>query len=80
MMDDHFSTMLAPSAQGNAPSFLPSTVYQGSRPGYIFQMNSEGVGYYLDPMQNAAVDSNVDTAMVRSRFLKLTCIISRRRR
>ena len=55
-MDDHFDRMLAPAAQGSVggstrPSFLPAMSYKGSRPGYIFQMNKQGLGYYLDPLQ-----------------------------
>ena len=62
MMDDHFSKMLAPTAKGNAPSFLPSATYAGSRSGYIFQMNDQGVGYYLDPTQN--IVSSGDTEVI----------------
>jgi hypothetical protein len=62
MMDDHFSKMLAPTAQGNAPAFLPAESFEGSRPGYVFQMNSQGLGYYLDPACSSP--SSAESSMV----------------
>jgi len=70
-MDDHFSKMLAPTAQGNAPSYIPASSYQGSRPGYVFQMNTQGVGYYLDPMQNSAPSIENEEPMGDSKKRKL---------
>lgn len=67
MMDDHFSKMLAPAATATATArspFVPAVSYQGSRPGYIFQMNTQGLGYYLDPLQNA--ETEIEAAKVRT--------------
>ena len=72
MMDDHFSRMLAPTeTQDNAPSFLPAENFAGSRRGYIFQMNTQGLGYYLDPTQNCTVRSETEVSMVSTCLMKI---------
>ena len=37
----------------NTPSneiitFLPSQTFNGNKPGYVFKMDTQGLGYYLD--------------------------------
>ena len=33
---------------GDLPSFLPSPVWRGAKPGYVFARRQEGQGYFLD--------------------------------
>lgn len=30
------------------PAFIPADSFQGSRPGYVYKMDTEGLGYYID--------------------------------
>lgn len=33
--------------------FLPSSSFQGAKPGYYFSNGSQGLGYYYDPIQES---------------------------
>jgi len=46
----NFPQQEQPAAPSEAflPAFLPSPAYAGTRPGYVFKMDNQGLGYYLD--------------------------------
>lgn len=44
------SRQLAPD-EWEAVAFVPSKAFTGARPGYAFKKGSQGLGYYLDPVQ-----------------------------
>lgn len=36
------------------PAFVPSPAFAGARPGYLFKLGPQGLGYYLDTPVSAA--------------------------
>ena len=34
----------------DGPAFIPSSKFEGARPGYAFKIDEQGLGYYWDPI------------------------------
>ncbi|KXZ53413.1 hypothetical protein GPECTOR_7g1311 [Gonium pectorale] len=43
-----------PGGEGRQVSFVPSKSFTGGKPGYAFKKGPQGLGYYLDPVQQKA--------------------------
>ncbi|KAG1671777.1 hypothetical protein FOA52_000154 [Chlamydomonas sp. UWO 241] len=52
-------------ASSSSPPFLPSQRFQGSRPGYKFQKGPQGIGYYVDTVQQQRGTQQVQTKKER---------------
>lgn len=46
--------LAAVAAAPTQPAFAPSPAFAGARPGYLFKLGSQGLGYYLDTPVGAA--------------------------
>jgi hypothetical protein len=52
-----------PSANRPPPRFVPSPAFAHSRPGYVFQLGPQGLGYYLDAPQSPEPDTRTAAAV-----------------
>ena len=45
---EHMTGHIAHQAPPNKANFIPSKKFAGAKEGYVFKMDSKGLGYYLD--------------------------------
>jgi hypothetical protein len=45
---EHMTGNTTNEASSNKVNFVPSEKFNGAKKGYVFKMDSEGLGYYLD--------------------------------
>jgi uncharacterized membrane protein len=45
---EHMTGNTTDEASSNKVNFVPSEKFNGAKKGYVFKMDSEGLGYYLD--------------------------------
>lgn len=43
-----YGNTVEPMKNNQYPSFVPSDKFAGAKNGYVFKMDSQGLGYYLD--------------------------------
>lgn len=60
-MDDHFEQMLAPSTAAalNQSKYIPVSVFEGRKLGFVFKKGAKGLGYYSDHTQKLPVKVHI---------------------